>query len=408
MNASSPPPVPSFAYRAQTREGIVVSGTIIAAGVEAATQQLALLQLRVIEIAPVAGGARPAPLRGDDFVAFNQQLAHLTKAGLPLEQGLRLIAQDMRSGRLSATVNAIASELEQGRPIGEAFAAHQSRFPSLYGELLEAGVRTNNLPGMLLNLARHMELVGRLRQMVWKAVAYPLSVLAGLLLVLAFLGIVVLPQFEAMFSAFKVPLPDITRMLLMLGRTTPYWLAAVLVLVVATPVAWAILRARGMDRVAHDRLLLPLPLIGPVLKRNLIAAWCNALRMGVEAGLDLPRAIRLAGDATGSPVLKEDGQFLSEWLERGEDPRGATGGRLLPPTVAAAIALGIEQHELPATLGSLSEMYQEQAETRLALLPGVLSPLLLLLVAGTIGFVVVGAVLMPAVRLIVYVSGGKW
>ena len=408
MPTSAPPAVSSFAYRAQTRDGVSLAGTLNAANVEAATQQLALLQLRVIEIAPVARAVSLAPLRGDDFIAFNQQLAHLTRAGLPLEQGLRLIAQDMRSGRLSATVNAIAAELEQGKPIGEAFAAHQSRFPSLYAELLEAGVRTNNLPGMLLNLARHIELVRRLRQMVWKAVAYPLCVLAGLLLVLAFLGLVVLPQFEAMFKSFKVPLPDITRLLLALGRTTPYWLAALLVLIAAVPIVWAILRARGLDRAAHDRLLLPLPLIGSVLKRNLIAAWCNALRLGVDAGLDLPRAIRLAGDATGSPMLKEDGAFLSDWLEQAHDSRAATGGRLLPPTVAAAMALGIEHHDLPAVLRSLSEMYQEQAETRLSLLPGVLSPLLLLLVAATIGFVVVGAVLMPAVRLIVHVSGGNW
>src|SRR5205809_718380 len=79
------------------------------------------LRLRVLQIEPVARAVRAKPLRGDDFIAFNQQLTHLTKAGLPVEHGLRLIAQDMRSGRLAETVRQVAQELERGTPLGEAF-----------------------------------------------------------------------------------------------------------------------------------------------------------------------------------------------------------------------------------------------------------------------------------------------
>ncbi len=77
---------------------------------------------------------------------------------MPVEQGLRLIAQDMRSGRLSATVRTIVAELESGRTLSEAFDRHRAQFPPLYARLVEAGIKSNNLSGILFNLGEHLEL----------------------------------------------------------------------------------------------------------------------------------------------------------------------------------------------------------------------------------------------------------
>src|SRR3954468_18223137 len=107
----------SFAYQAQTPDGLRMSGTVDAPDVGEATRRLVELGLRVSEIAPAPRAARPRALRATDFAAFNQQLAHLAKAGLPLEHGLRLIAADLHSGRLSRTVELVAAELERGTPL---------------------------------------------------------------------------------------------------------------------------------------------------------------------------------------------------------------------------------------------------------------------------------------------------
>ena len=400
----------SFAYQAQTREGQALSGTIDASDVDQATRRLETLGLKVILIAPAPGATRARALRGEDFLAFNQQLAHLTKAGLPLEHGLRLIAQDMRSGGLSRTVRQIADALEAGQSLSEALAEHRGRFPSLYAKLVDAGVRANNLPGVLFSLTRHLEMLRRLRAMLWRAAAYPIMVFLGLGLVLAFIGLWILPAFETMLTSFRVPMPAATRWLMKVARLIPMIGIVLGAIVVTVPIAWAILRSMGREGAAMDRLVLPLPLLGPVVKRNLVAGWCDVMRMAVEAGVDLPAAIDLAGHASGSPALRRDGERLIRWLEEGGDVKsaGAAGIRHLPPTVIASIALGMENHDLPATLKGLSEMYQEQAETRLNLLPGILSPLLLLLVAATIGVVVLVGLILPMMALIKSVSGSPW
>src|SRR5688500_20201212 len=91
----------SFAYQAQTTDGLRMSGTVDARDVADATRRLVELGLRVFEIAPAPRPPKPRALGSADLVAFNEQLAHLTKAGLPLERGLRLHAADLGSGRFS-------------------------------------------------------------------------------------------------------------------------------------------------------------------------------------------------------------------------------------------------------------------------------------------------------------------
>ena len=394
----------TFSYSAQTADGRALSGTIDAIDYPDAQRQLQAIGLRVLQLESQEK-PRGKAIKGEDFIAFNQQLAQLTAAGLPIEQGLRLIAQDMHSSRLGKTVEQIAEELERGVPLGEAFGRQRGKFPSLYGRLIDAGVKTNNLPAMLMNLGMHVEMVHRLRGILWRAVSYPLMVFIGLLAVLGLIGVYILPQFEAMFRDFQVELPAITKLLLAGRNAIPFLVVALIVMFVVLPLVWWILRLQGKDQAAVDYLLLPVPLIGPALKRNRIGRWCDAMRLGVEAGLDLPAAVDLAGQAVGSPLLIEDGDALVAPLQSGQPLQAAIPLRLLPGTVPAAMALAVRRNQLAETLGTLAQMYQQQAEMRMNLIPAILTPILLVIIAVLIGIVILG-LFAPLMALIQTISGG--
>lgn len=395
----------SFAYQAQTEQGAALSGTIDAPDAEHASTLLSAMRLRVLRIDPLRYATRAAPLRGEDFASFNQQLSQLTAAGLPVEHGLRLIAQDMRTGRLAETIRTVADELERGTPLGDAFDRHREKFPPLYGRLVEAGVRSGNLSGMLLNLNQHLEMVNRLRGMVWRAMAYPLVVLVGLIIVLLFLSIWIIPQFESLFSDFGIRLPLITQLLLGTSSWLPPALAVIVAAMIGIMLLWPILRRSGIDQPVIEALVLPAPLVGPVLRRNMIARWCDALRLGVDGGLDLPRAIGLAGEAVGSKTLRRDGELLITTLEQGRPLDDAARQlAMIPGTVTATIELSRVRQDLAGTLGTLAEMYQQQAEVRLNLIPAILTPLLLIVTAMIIGLVILG-LFAPLISLIQAVSG---
>lgn len=391
-----------FAYQAQTTTAEALTGTITAPDAQAAARTLEGLGLRVLEVTPAQPPARRGrPVRGEDFLAFNQQLAQMTAAGLPVEYGLRLIARDMRSGRLAATIDDVAADLEAGQPLGEAFDRHADKFPPLYGRLVQAGVRANNLPAMLLNLGRHLEMVQRLRALLWRAFSYPLMVVIGLLVVMAFLGLFVLPQFASIFKEFKIQLPLITDILLTVARAAAPIAAVTAVAVIVLALLWRTIQSTPAGRRIVDVVGLRIPLVGGVLRWNMVARWCDALRLAVESGVDLPGGIALANDAVGSPALARDANNVWKMLESGEAVRGAMTMplRVLPPTVPAAIGLASERYDLATTLGNLADMYQRQAELRMGSIPTVLAPVLLVTVAVMIGTVVVG-VLAPLIVLI--------
>lgn len=389
----------TFAYQAQTADGQRLTGTIEALNAEEAARRLEAMRLRVIEIGPAQPPPRSArPLRGDDFAAFNQQLAQLTAAGMPVEQGLRLIAADLRSGRLARTVDQLAAELERGTPLDLALEKYKDQFPPLYGRLVAAGVRSGNLSGVLLNLGHHLDTIARLRNVLWRTLAYPMFVVLALGFLLVFLGMVVLPQFQKVYSEFHIQLPGITNVLLEVGRFAPALLVLLLILIIGGPIFWAVVRALGHADAIVERFVIPLPLIGPVLKNNLLARWCDAVKIGVDAGLDLPAALGMAGDATRSRRLTRDGGELAGALASGR-AMTSVQTHLLPATIPSALQFASASHDLGTTLASLSDLYQRQAELRLASLPQVLTPMLVLLIALFVGFVIF-AMLAPLIALI--------
>lgn len=417
--AADPPGPTRFAYEAQSDAGYRVSGTIDAPDAETALLRLRSMRLRVNEVSPVAPSNGDAAgtgttstrgrraVRGDDFIAFNQQLAHLAAAGLPIESGLRLIAKDLRRGRLAETVKTVADDLDRGTPLGQAFDNHRARFPALYGRLLDAGVRSGNLAGVLLNFGRHLELVQRLRAALWRTLAYPAAVFAALAVVMMFLGARVLPQFEQIITGFNLRLPWPTQVLFAVAPAVPWLAGAALAAAAAAPVGWGLLRTAGKDRAAVDVVARRTPVVGRALRLNLVARWCDAVRIGVTAGMPLPEAIGLADDAVRSPALRSDGEALAARLAAGRPLADAADGlRLLPATVPATIDLASGSgagsdgnRDLAGALDGLADLYERQAEQRVAAIPAVLTPLTVIVVAVTLGFVIL-ALVLPVIKLL--------
>jgi type II secretory pathway component PulF len=403
MQENPPPSLPdiAFAYQAQGTAGQTFSGTIDAPDIATAATKLQSLHIHYTVLEPAQRPARPKSFGAADFLAFNRQLAQLTSAGLPIERTLRLIATEMRTPQKRA-IEQIAADLEKGVPLGAAFAARKNLFPPMYGMLLDAGVRSNNLPGMLLNLGRHLETMQRLRAALWRAASYPLMVMVSLALVLSFIWSYLMPQFATLTAE---PLP-ITRFL----RTAPPppyfgWIATLanalsgLMLFCVLAFLFLTLCMLLLSRSSFGRqrmlpLLYPLPLIGPILRCNILAGWCAALHLGVEAQMELPAALILAGDTTDSASLRAASRRLSEAVSAARPMDEETLPSLMPPLIPTVLQLGAEQNDLPAAAANLAAMYRDQAEVRLNVLPQVLSPIFLMFTALSIGMALV-SILLP-------------
>ena len=161
----------TFEYNALTSAGRLMKGTIEAGSREEASELLKQMQLSVNSIDKAKPKKPRTAIGRNQFMLFNQQLASITKAGIPLEKGLRELSTDVGSKSMRKLIDDIASELEAGVKIEEAFKKRQKRFPPLYGRILKAGVETGRLSEMLTSLNRHLELAGRTRRIIFEAIS---------------------------------------------------------------------------------------------------------------------------------------------------------------------------------------------------------------------------------------------
>jgi type IV pilus assembly protein PilC len=239
--------------------------------------------------------------------------------------------------------------------------------------------------------------------MLWQTLSYPVIIVVGFFAVLYFILVQLVPRWEPLLGGLSgttfwvraggtyhttdIAIPAVTRVLFAVSDLVSA-IPGVIILAIAAMMlllAWGFLHLAGRDGGLAERLILPLPLIGIVLRRNLVSRWCHAVALAVDAGMDLPGAIKLADDATASPKLQSDGASLIAALSAGQPLSAAHHPKVIPGTVIAAIEASSDRADLPLTLRALSQMYQQQAELRVNSIQAILTPIVLLFIGLFIG-----------------------
>jgi type II secretory pathway component PulF len=390
-----------FQYNALTSGGRLMRGTIEATSPDQATELLQEMQLTVNEVGQVPQPVLRTPMSRDEFVLFNQQLASITRAGVPLSQGLRQLAHDVGSRRMQRTLGELADELDAGVNIDQAIEKRKQQFPPLYGLLLKAGLQSGRLAEMLTRLNHHLELVANTRRIVVEAVLYPLVVLAITLAIVMLLFVAVVPTYAGMMlSMFDGGgLPWLTQAVITVARWMPVILVVVALVLVAACLAWWSLSASAGGRRLRERGIRSVPLLGRVWHSGLCARMAEGLALLVAAGVPLPEALRLAAGATGSELLRDEADGLAAGVENGQGlMEQAAMCRVLPRLFLYSMQLGSQRNELQDHLHNLSDMYVDRARFMQTRLQAMLQPVLLIFIGLLVGTTVV-AMFLPLIRI---------
>ncbi|MHC4174936.1 MAG: type II secretion system F family protein, partial [Planctomycetota bacterium] len=349
-----------------------------------------------------AKAKRPKTAIGrNEFLLFNQQLASITKAGIPLERGLRELASDVGSKSMRKLIDAIAGELEAGMSIEKAFEKRQKRFPPLYGRILKAGVETGRLSEMLTSLNRHLELAGRTRRIIFEAMSYPAVILALAAVVITAMFLIVIPQFKPVLEEMvEGELNPLTMLYFAVPKfIVPFW-TGVGLFIAAIVALFAILSTYAAGRRFKESAFLQIPVIGRVYHSSVLSRMAEAIAMMIAAGCDMPECLRLSSGATGSEKLILESEALAGQIEQGANILEAGQFcRMIPRLFLYSIQLGTQRNELQDNLYSLGQMYAEQARCGQARLQAVLLPIMLIVVGGFVGSAVF-AMFLPMIQVI--------
>ena len=392
-----------FEYRSVTNAGRLMTGSIEAADIEQAKSMLDEMNLQVTELEKLKEVPAPKGIGRNEFMMFNEQLASLTHAGIPLEQGLRELAKDAGSAKMQSLINSIVNELESGTPIDQAVQKHQKEFPPLYGLILKSGVETGRLSEMLTNLNRHLQVELRTRRILVESLTYPAVVLAATALIVTGLLLFIVPTFGVILldmSDGEAGLPYLTEFILQVStHVGDIWLVIGIVIIVAV-ILWKSLSLTASGRCTKERFFQSIPMAGRVFKNGLLARFSECMSILISAGCTLDDAVALSGQSSSSELLKQDCTTLAAQLRQGSNflEAGMTC-QTIPRLFLYSVQLGAQRNELKDNLNSLARMYAAKTFSLQSQMQALMEPVLIILLGGIVGTIVL-AMFLPMVRMI--------
>jgi len=345
------------------------------------------------------------------FLIFNQELAALLRSGLPLLQALDLMLERMEDDAFRPLLGEIRDRVKSGADLSDAFAAYGDTFPRLYAPTLKAGERSGELEGVVRRFIRYQRLMLDARRRAVSALVYP-AVLIGLsvamILVLTFF---VVPKFSAFFEGMDdAEMPVITRVVLGVAGFTSRELVLVpnWVWLLAAAVAGA-LALRGWARTPRgaetlDRAKLRLPLIGEVLHRFSLSEFCRALATLLNGGMPLVPALEIAAGAVGNASIRAGLAPRIQMVREGKPFHAMLDDSGVFPAMAIdMVKVGEATGSLDEMLGNVSDLFDEQAETRLQRILTLVEPIMLVFMGLIIGLLLV-SIYLPLFRAMGSVS----
>ncbi len=395
-----------FRYVAIDPAGRERRGHVAANDREAARATLAARKLYVVECAP---GPPPEPRRAllqldrvrlspRELALFTRQLATLTDVS-PLEEALRTAARQSEAPHVRRIVGTVHAGISEGRRLADAMAREPKSFPPLYRAMISAGETSGSLPAILDRLSLLLERQAEVRGKLIATLAYPVVLSLVAIGVVAALMIWVVPKVVEQFDTVGQQLPLLTRIVIGISALAAnWWWAILLALALVGAGLWALLRQPG-PRLAFDRTLLRLPLIGRLLRDLHAARFARTLGTMVASRLPLLEGLRLTVPTIRNRVLAAATASIVDQVRGGGSLSAAmrsTG--VFPPLLVYLTASGESSGRLDTMLTRAADYLEQEFDRFTATAMALLEPLIIV-VMGVIVALIILSILLPILQL---------
>jgi type IV pilus assembly protein PilC len=388
--------MPVYVWVAQTKKGRKLKGEI-----DAATEAIALSQLKKRNFTVKKLKPKPKDIfenisflkpkvSNKDLVVFTRQFSTMIDAGLPLVQGLTILAEQSENPTFKAILKEITKDVEGGSTLAEAMKKHPKIFDSLFVNLVAAGEVGGILDTILRRLAQFIEKAEKLKSQIKGAMTYPIVVMAIAIIVIAVILVFVIPVFEDMFKSFGSALPTPTQIVVNMSRFLKGNIHWVIIALGALIYGFKRYRNTASGRKQTDTLYLKLPIFGNLLKKTAVARFTRTLGTMISSGVPILDALEIVAKTAGNVVIEEiiyevrgsiaEGQTIAEPLSEND---------IFPGMVIQMIAVGEATGALDSMLEKIADFYDEEVDAAVAALTSMLEPLLMLFLGGSIGGLVI-------------------
>jgi type IV pilus assembly protein PilC len=338
-------------------------------------------------------------LESGELAWFCEQVALIQKSGVPLPEGIDLLARSADLPRQQLVLRELAREMQKSIPLSEAMTALDS-FPPYLVSMTKIGELSGNLDNVMANLSGFYARDDGLRKKIRSALVYPVILMIMMLGIIILLVARVLPVFDQILGSFGGSLPAFSQGLLSLGlfiSHQAFWLLPLLVVLITALVLW--LRHSAGGRRFVDRIRLGFPVLKPLFSRIYTSRFAVSLSFMLRSGIDMDTALGMTESVMGNSLVAEKIAICRDKIRKGADTFTALQEtNLFPRLFVRMLSLGNRTGELDSVLNKIASAYEGEVDFRLMRLTGIIEPLLVVVLSIIVGAILL-TVMLPLVEI---------
>lgn len=377
-----------------TYKAIDVSGKAVVGQLEAINAVDLELRLKRMGLDLVVGGpSRRAsggqPVKRSDLINFCFHLEQLTRAGVPLIEGLADLRDSTENPRFREVISGLVESIQGGQNLSQALASHPRVFPPVFRALVRAGEETGRLPEVLKSLNENLKWEDELAAQTKKLVMYPVFVGTVVIAVTMFLMIYLVPQMMGFIKNMGQAIPWHTKALIAVSNfLQSYWWLVILLPVAAWAIIGFLARTNPAVRYRLDALKLDIPLIGPILRKIMLSRFASIFALMYSSGITILDSIRSSEETAGNLVIQEGLRQAGQQIADGRNVTAAFQEvGLFPPLVIRMLRVGENTGALDTALLNVSYFYNREVREGIGRIQVMIEPALTIVLGLILGWV---------------------
>jgi type IV pilus assembly protein PilC len=380
-------------------EGIYIADSEVRLRRELEEKGMFILSLQRRAAFSITQGARRQRIKRQEFLVFNQELATLLKAGMPLVQSLDILRQRVSNPTFKTVLDSVHDKVRSGTALSDAFSEHGALFPAVYSASLLAGERSGNLDSVIRRYVAYEKIIGAVKRRTLSALIYPAILVTMMIVLIGIIVLRVVPAFSGFYASFDRQLPLSTRIIVAVSDGLVSNLGFIIVGVIGVAVAAIAWARQPAQRHRLDKWLLDLPWVGETARKFFTSQLARMLATLLGGGIPLVNALEISVRSLSNRHLARELDRVRVRVQEGQGfAAGLRERNIFPDVAVKMVEVGESTGALQEMLNSLSDFYDEEIETEVGRFITLVEPVLLVFMGIVIAIVVL-ALYMPLFEL---------
>jgi len=325
----------------------------------------------------------------------------MSKAGVPVERGLRVWAAQSKRPRFRQVLAEVEQKIRGGRPFSDSLAEYPDIFPELFISMVRVGEATGKLDEVLENLSVQMGKDHELRSRVRGAMIYPAVIVSLMVAIGILMMIMVVPKLSSAFQEMNLSLPVTTKIVIGISQFLSNNLILGLGLVVSIIILIRIASKTESGKRFLDILFLNLPVISDLSRKVNSAIFARNLSLTIDAGVPINQALKIVANTMSNSLFSQSLLVIADEMQKGEQMSDLLRNfsNIYPVMVVQMVEVGETTGSLSDTLRNLAEFYEEEVSNITKNLSSIIEPALMIIVGIAVGFFAI-SIIQPIYSLV--------